>query len=87
MAAYLCYSVFLAGFVYPVVAHSVWSNNGFLSITNVDPLFQVSNLNFLDWFPSLSPVPWLDDGLIDDMIDSLSLRLALPILLGLESCT
>lgn len=24
MAAYLCYSVVLAGFIYPVVAHSVW---------------------------------------------------------------
>lgn len=44
MAAYLCYSIFLAGFIYPVVAHSVWSNNGFLSITNIDPLLNVSSI-------------------------------------------
>ena len=42
MAAYLCYSVFLAGFVYPIVAHSVWSNNGFLSTANIEPLLNVS---------------------------------------------
>jgi len=31
MSAYLCYSIFLTGFVYPVVVHSVWSGNGFLN--------------------------------------------------------
>lgn len=31
MQAYLCYSFFLSAFVYPVVAHSIWDNNGFLS--------------------------------------------------------
>lgn len=35
MAAYLWYSVVLVGFVYPVVAHTLWSSNGFLSITNI----------------------------------------------------
>jgi len=39
MSAYLCYSVFLVGFVYPVVAHSFWSTNGFLSNTTKDPLW------------------------------------------------
>jgi len=39
MIAYLCYSVFIVGFVYPVVAHAFWSSNGFLSNTAVDPLF------------------------------------------------
>mmetsp|Transcript_22024 Transcript_22024/g.32785 ORF Transcript_22024/g.32785 Transcript_22024/m.32785 type:complete len:524 (-) Transcript_22024:212-1783(-) len=31
MAAYLCYSVFLTAFVYPVVVHSIWASDGFLS--------------------------------------------------------
>jgi len=31
MAAYLCYSLLLAGFVYPVVSHAIWSPHGFLS--------------------------------------------------------
>jgi ammonium transporter, Amt family len=31
MAAYLCYSVFLTGFVYPVIVHSIWASDGFLS--------------------------------------------------------
>lgn len=39
MTAYLLYSVFLVGFVYPVVAHAFWSPNGFLSNTAVDPLW------------------------------------------------
>jgi Amt family ammonium transporter len=39
MKAYLLYSSFLAGFVYPVVAHSLWSTNGFLSKTTLNPLF------------------------------------------------
>lgn len=39
MTAYLFYSFFLVGFVYPVVAHAFWSTNGFLSNTATDPLF------------------------------------------------
>jgi ammonium transporter, Amt family len=39
MTAYLFYSFFLVGFVYPVVAHAFWSTNGFLSLTAEDPLF------------------------------------------------
>lgn len=39
MAAYLCYSIFLCGFVYPVCAHSFWSVNGFLSPFATDPLW------------------------------------------------
>lgn len=46
MAAYLWYSVFLVGFVYPVVAHTVWSNNGFLSITNIDPFLGSGAIDF-----------------------------------------
>lgn len=39
MAAYLCYSVTLTGFVYPVIVHAIWSNNGFLSPTNENNRF------------------------------------------------
>ena len=31
MVSYLAYSLMLAGFVYPVVVHSIWSPSGFLS--------------------------------------------------------
>mmetsp|Transcript_41571 Transcript_41571/g.50580 ORF Transcript_41571/g.50580 Transcript_41571/m.50580 type:complete len:512 (-) Transcript_41571:247-1782(-) len=39
MTAYLFYSSFLVGFVYPVAAHAFWSTNGFLSNTTSQPLF------------------------------------------------
>lgn len=39
MTAYLCYSIFLCGFVYPVCAHSFWSVNGFLSPFAEEPLW------------------------------------------------
>ncbi|KAL7547558.1 hypothetical protein ACHAWF_010847 [Thalassiosira exigua] len=39
MTAYLCYSIFLCGFVYPVAAHSFWSVNGFLSPFAKEPLW------------------------------------------------
>jgi Amt family ammonium transporter len=38
MVAYLCYSFFLSGFVYPIVVHAVWNENGFLSASNPEPL-------------------------------------------------
>ncbi len=34
MSAYLCYSLFLTGFVYPAVVHAIWNSNGFLSAFN-----------------------------------------------------
>uniref|UniRef100_A0A7S4VHE7 Ammonium transporter AmtB-like domain-containing protein n=1 Tax=Ditylum brightwellii TaxID=49249 RepID=A0A7S4VHE7_9STRA len=39
MQAYLCYSLFLTGFVYPVVAHAFWSTNGWLSNSASNPLW------------------------------------------------
>jgi Amt family ammonium transporter len=39
MEAYLTYSIFLCGFVYPVCAHAFWSQNGFLSAFAKDPLW------------------------------------------------
>lgn len=46
MAAYLCYSVFLVGFIYPVIAHAIWSNNGFLSHFNADPFLGIGATDF-----------------------------------------
>jgi Amt family ammonium transporter len=46
MVAYLFYSVFLTGFVYPVVVHSIWSNNGFLSAFSADPLWGIGCIDF-----------------------------------------
>lgn len=46
MVAYLCYSVLLGGFVYPIVAHSVWSPHGFLSNFAMDPLWGVGMIDF-----------------------------------------
>ena len=31
MSAYICYSLFLTAFVYPVVVHAIWNSNGFLT--------------------------------------------------------
>ena len=46
MIAYLCYSFVLTGWVYPVIVHSVWNQQGFLSGTSVDPLWGVGMLDF-----------------------------------------
>ena len=46
MAAYLCYSLMLAGLVYPIVARAVWNANGFLSATSIDPLWGVGMIDF-----------------------------------------
>jgi len=46
MSAYLCYSVALSAFVYPVVVHSIWSNNGFLSANNTNPLWGIGMVDF-----------------------------------------
>jgi Amt family ammonium transporter len=46
MAAYLCYSVFLTGFVYPVVVRSIWSGNGFLTAFRDDPFRDVGVVDF-----------------------------------------
>jgi Amt family ammonium transporter len=37
--AYLCYSLMLTGFVYPVVVYSIWSSSGFLTAFNDNPAF------------------------------------------------
>lgn len=46
MAAYLCYSIMLTGWVYPIIAHAIWCPNGFLSAHSVDPLWGVGMVDF-----------------------------------------
>ena len=46
MVAYMCYSVMLTGFVYPVTAHSIWSQNGFLSLKYRDPFLGSGMVDF-----------------------------------------
>ena len=46
MSAYLFYSVFLTGFVYPVVVHSIWSSRGFLTAFRDDPFMDVGVIDF-----------------------------------------
>jgi Amt family ammonium transporter len=46
MSAYLCYSIFLTGFVYPVVVRSIWSGSGFLTAFRDDPFRGVGMVDF-----------------------------------------
>jgi len=46
MAAYLCYSIFLTAFVYPVVVRSIWSSDGFLTAFRDDPFRGVGVIDF-----------------------------------------
>ena len=46
MLAYLYYSVFVSGWVYPVIVHSIWSRRGFLSPFAANPFLAVGMLDF-----------------------------------------
>jgi ammonium transporter, Amt family len=46
MSAYLCYSLLLSGFVYPIIVHAVWNPNGFLSANAIHPLGGVGMVDF-----------------------------------------
>jgi Amt family ammonium transporter len=46
MSAYLCYSFVLVGWVYPVIVHSIWNPQGFLSPQSVEPLWGVGFIDF-----------------------------------------
>lgn len=46
MSAYLCYSVFLTGFVYPIVVRSIWSGSGFITAFSDEPFLNQGNIDF-----------------------------------------
>jgi len=46
MLAYLLYSTALTAFVYPIVVHSIWTPNGFLSSFNANPLFGIGVIDY-----------------------------------------
>eukprot|EP00979_Chaetoceros_neogracilis_P010316 scaffold2446_cov226-Chaetoceros_neogracile.AAC.4 len=46
MGAYLCYSIFLTAFVYPVVVHAIWNGEGFLSAFAEEPVRGVGMIDF-----------------------------------------
>jgi len=46
MSAYVSYSLLMSGFVYPIVVHSIWSANGFLSHFSENPLFGVGVVDY-----------------------------------------
>jgi len=46
MSAYVGYSLFLTTWVYPVVAHWVWSGQGWLSAFSEDPMLGVGTVDF-----------------------------------------
>eukprot|EP00977_Amphora_coffeiformis_P003663 scaffold710_cov171-Amphora_coffeaeformis.AAC.32 len=46
MAAYLSYSIVLTGFVYPIVAHAIWSSNGMLSAFTANPYRGIGVIDF-----------------------------------------
>jgi len=46
MRAYILYSFYLSSFVYPTIAHAVWSNNGVLSAFAKDPFQGIGAIDF-----------------------------------------
>jgi Amt family ammonium transporter len=46
MLAYLLYSTALTAFVYPIVVHSIWTPNGFLSSFTANPLLGIGVIDY-----------------------------------------
>jgi len=46
MSAYLCYSIFLTAFVYPVIVHQIWAGDGFISAFNSDLFLGCGMIDF-----------------------------------------
>lgn len=49
MTGYLCYSIFLTAFVYPVIVHSIWSSDGFLSAFNSHENYPWRGIGMIDF--------------------------------------
>lgn len=47
---YLGYTVFISAWVYPLVAHWIWSENGWLSASNSSPLLDSGMVDFAGKF-------------------------------------
>ena len=45
MSAYFYYALLISGFVYPIVVHSAWSPQGFLSPSLAQPLFHIGAID------------------------------------------
>ncbi|KAL6060731.1 Ammonium transporter [Balamuthia mandrillaris] len=49
MSSYLVYTTAISGFIYPVVAHWVWSSTGWLSAFRRDGDYFISDVGFIDF--------------------------------------
>jgi ammonium transporter, Amt family len=49
MSAYMAYSFFLSAFVYPVIVHSIWDDNGFLSAFVQPPEDRFNDIGMIDF--------------------------------------
>lgn len=46
MGSYMGYSLLLSGWVYPIISRAMWSYNGILSPSNIDPFWGVGCIDF-----------------------------------------
>jgi ammonium transporter, Amt family len=46
MSAYITYCLLMASFCYPIIAHAIWSENGFLSTTMEHPFLGIGMIDF-----------------------------------------
>ena len=46
MTAYFCYSILLAGWVWPIIVRAIWSHEGFLSAYHATPLWGSGMVDF-----------------------------------------